>query len=147
MPTARPARFPFPGALFCGLLLIAAGFGVRAGEPAAPETAQPAVASDPCGFYRGQAYGRGIGHMATEMLWACEAISARRAAGMPLGDRLLAVELALERYRAAVISAGQAAFARDRRHGLDGGKREAAKREIAEHTGALAALDAIRAGF
>jgi hypothetical protein len=144
MPTARPARFLVPGALLCGLLLIAAGFGVRAGEPAA---AQPAVASDPCGFYRGQAYGRGIGHMATEMLWACEAISARRGAGMPLGDRLLAVELALERYRAAVISAGQAAFARDRRHGLDGGQREAAKREIAEHTGALAALDAIRAGF
>jgi hypothetical protein len=146
MPNARPARFPFLGALCCGLLLIAAGYGVRAGEPAA-ETAQPAVASDPCGFYRGQAYGRGIGHMATEMLWACEAISARRGAGMPLGDRLLAVELALERYRAAVISAGQAAFARDRRHGLEGGHRDEAKREIAEHTGALAALDAIRAGF
>jgi hypothetical protein len=147
MPNARPAGSPFLRAVFCSLLLITAGFGVRAGEPAAAETAQPAVASDPCGFYRGQAYGRGIGHMATEMLWACEAIHARRGAGMPLGDRLLAVELALERYRAAVISAGQAAFARDRRHGLEGGRRDEAKREIAEHTGALAALDAIRAGF
>jgi hypothetical protein len=147
MPNDSPVRHRFLRALSGGLLLIAGGFSTHAGEPAETAAAQPAVASDPCGFYRAQAYGRGISHMATEMLWACEAIYARRAAGMPLGDRLLAAELALERYRTAVISAGQAAFARDRRHGLEGSHRDHAKREIAEHTGALAALEAIRAGF
>jgi hypothetical protein len=147
MPIDLPSSRSILRTLCCGLLLIATGIFARAGEPAETLPVQRALGSDPCGFYRGQAYGRGIGHMATEMLWACEAISARRTAGMPLGDRLLAVELALERYRAAVISAGQAAFARDRRLGLEGRQRDHAKHEIAEHTGALAALEAIRAGF
>jgi len=103
-----------------------------------------------CTFFRGQAYRRGMVHFATEMLWACEAIATRRAAGMPVGVRLEATEAALQRYRSAVIDAGRTAFAETRLsdagpqvHGLSDGT----KHRIAAETGALAALEAIRNGF
>lgn len=135
------------------VLLVALAIGLspppaRAGEEQG--AAAPAQRSDPCGFYRGQAYGRGLAHFATEMLWACEAIEARRASQMELSERMLAAEAALERYRAAVVAAGAAAFARERaarRGSLRLGAGDAAKAALAESTGTLAALDAIRAGF
>lgn len=121
---------------------------VRAGDEAVLvlRTLRP---SDPCGFYRGQAYGKGMAHFATEMLWACEAIAARRAAGMPLGDRLEAADAAIERYRAAVLAAAMRRFRRSgggvgaTRLGLS----EARTLTLADSAGALVALDGIRAGF
>jgi hypothetical protein len=101
-----------------------------AGAPAAGErlysTLQP---SNPCGFFRDQAWGKGIGHYATEMLWACEAIAMRRGAGLPLGDRLEAVDLALARYHDAVVARPEDAP------------------DLARTTGALDALQAVAAGF
>ncbi len=132
-----------------GLLIALFPLLAGAGENGvSPTTAT--VPSDPCGFYRSQAFGRGLTHYATEMLWACEAIQARRVADMALSDRMLAVEFALERYREAVIAAGAADFTRQRsRMSATGyfGADEAAKAEIAENTGMLAALEAIRSGF
>jgi hypothetical protein len=97
----------------------------------------------PCTFYRGQAYRMGVTHYATEMLWACEEIATRRAAEMPLSDRLLATEHALLAYREALAAA---------RNGPGEGRShlsmsDARKREIAETTGVLAALEAISGGF
>ena len=120
------------------LLTLTAGLA-RAGDDAPRALADRA---HPCTFYRGQAHRMGVAHFATEMLWACEAIAARRAAGMALSDRLLATEFALSAYRQAVAA--------DRE---DGERRsylsmsEVRKREIAEQTGVLAALQAISEGF
>lgn len=102
--------------------------------------------SDPCGFYRTQAFGRGLDHFASEMLWACEAIETRRRAEVPLSDRLVAVAGALDRYRGALIEAGREGYQRDREAGLLG-LSELAKRDLAEATGMLAALEAIRTGY
>lgn len=146
-------RLNIPYCLFAALSAMAAAPPPAvAGEAAAPVIAAqgPGMASDPCGFYRGQAYGRGLDHFLTEMLWACEAIAARRGAGMPLGDRLVAAEVALERYRAAVIAAGAAEFAlgRSARPGaLRLGAADAAKASLAASTGTLTALERIRTGF
>ena len=92
-----------------------------------PSTLAP---SSPCAFFRDRAYGKGLDHPATAMLWACEAIAARRGAGVPLGERLEAVELALGRYRAAVVAAPP--------------EEEPA---VARASGALDALDGVAAGF
>jgi hypothetical protein len=120
-------------------------------DPAAAQ-AQPVAAglaqSDPCQFYRGRAWGRWIAHYTTEMLWACEAITRRRAASVPLGDRLEAAEAALERFRAAVIGTSSAEYARAR--SADQGYFSLSAREqeeIAVQTGAIAALETIRTGF
>lgn len=102
--------------------------------------------SEPCGFYRTQAFGRGLDHFASEMLWACEAIETRRQAAVPLSERLTAAAGALERYRAALIEAGRAGFLHDREAGLLG-LSELAKRDLAERTGTLAALEAISTGY
>ncbi len=145
-------RFASLGRQFALSLAVAAWLGpgpAAAGEDASPPGGLVA-ASDPCGFYRGQAYGRGLMHYATEMLWACETIQARHAAEMSLSARLLAAEAALERYRTAVIATGAAVFARERaaRPGqMRLGAGEEAKAALAESTGTLAALEAIRAGF
>jgi len=119
--------------------------------PAATQTAPVAVGlapSDPCAFFRGRAWGQGIAHYTTEMLWACEAIAVRHAAAMPLSERLRETEAALDRFRDAVVLAGGAAFERSRRLQLRYlGVSPADEREIAERVGVLAALDDIRAGF
>lgn len=125
-------------ALLAGTLAPAAP--VRAGEGTSGTN------TDPCTFYRMQAFGRGLDHFASEMLWACEAIAARRGAAMPLSERLDAMAGALERYRAALIEAGRESYNRDREIGLLG-LSEAAKRDLAERTGTLAALEAIRTGY
>ena len=112
-----------------------------------PELREP---SDPCGFYRGQAYGRGLDHFLTEMLWACEAIAVRRRAEMPLSDRLAAAEQALERYREALIAAGAAVFVHGRSSaasGLQPAANDAVKASLADSTGTLTALEAIRSGY
>jgi hypothetical protein len=133
-------------------LSLAPGPRALAGEEGAP-AASTLGATDPCGYFRGQAYGRGLDHFLTEMVWACETIARRRAAGMPLGDRLLAVEGALERYRTAVVAAGAAGAERLARASAQatGARRpaewEAVKASIAAETGTLAALEAIRSGF
>jgi hypothetical protein len=114
------------------------------------EPVAPSQRSDPCGFYRAQAFGRGLDHFSTEMLWACEAIVARRDADMALGERLAAVELALERYRLAVIAEGAAAFARSRSRVARSAvvtTADTSKAALAESTGALAALESVRAGY
>lgn len=124
---------------------------IAAPPPAVAQSSPLAVGlapSDPCHFYRGRAWGQGIGHYTTEMLWACEAIAVRRAAAIPLSDRLQATEAALDRFREAVILEGGAAFERSRRLQLRYlGVSPADEREIAERVGVLAALDDIRAGF
>jgi hypothetical protein len=136
----------------CALLLGGLFAGGAAAEPGRPALSDQgaAGAETPCVFFRGQAYRQGVVHFASEMLWVCEAIAARRAARMPLGDRLAATEAAMERYRDAVISAGRMAFAETRSsdiapriHGLS----DEAKHRIAAETGALVALEAIREGF
>lgn len=59
--------------------LLAAAYlsGLFAPAATAQEAAGLQRQADPCAFYRGQAYGRGLDHFAAEMLWACEAIAAR----------------------------------------------------------------------
>ena len=108
------------------------GLCLLAGAPAAAGELLGSTlqASSPCGFFRDQAWGKGIGHYATEMLWACEVIASRRGAGLPLGARLEAVERALARYRDALIA----------------GPDDPAP-ELARSTGALDALQAVAAGF
>lgn len=116
---------------------------------ALPSRADEITASthgEPCTFYRTQAFGRGLDHFASEMLWACEAIETRRRAAMPLTERLDAVAGALDRYRDALIEAGRDRYRRDRESGLLG-LNETAKRDLAERTGTLAALEAIRSGY
>jgi hypothetical protein len=124
---------------------------VSPADPSAAQ-AQPVAAglaqSDPCQFYRGRAWGRGITHYTTEMLWACEAITRRRAASVPLGDRLEAAEAALERFRAAVIETSSIEYAGARSGNLGYFSLSAREQEqIAVRTGAIAALDTIRTGF
>jgi hypothetical protein len=137
---------------------LLAAMALPASDPAAQtaphaETQREPVAvvlapSDPCHFYRGRAWGRGISHYTTEMVWACEAIARRRAASVPLGERLLAMEAALERFRTAIVEVGSTRFAQSpsdelRYYGIS----QASQQEIAERTGVLAALEGIRAGF
>ena len=133
---------------FAAALAISAAPGSAGEDRVAPATL--GVQSDMCGFFRAQAYGRGLEHYATEMLWACEAIARRKAADMPLSDRLLAVELALLRYRDEIVASSAAAFRSDRARQHDTGyigTGETIKAQIAESTGMLAALEAIRSGF
>jgi hypothetical protein len=116
-----------------------AALALASAPPAA--AGESAAAAKPCGFFRSQAYGKGIGHFATEMLWACETIAVRRAAAVPLGDRLEATDAALARYREAVIAAASRARFRS------GGFGETDKAALAEATGALTALSAISACY
>lgn len=128
-----------------------AAFGPSFTPPASAEGRAIRGTIDPaCTFFRGQAYRRAVVHFATEMMWVCETIAQRRAARIALGDQLLATETAMRQYRDAVIAAGRVAFAETRSsdaapriHGLS----DDAKRRLAEETGALLALDAIRDGF
>ena len=103
-----------------------------------------------CVFFRSQAYSRGVYDFAAEMLAACEEIARRRAASSPLSDRLIATEAMLNDYREALIAAGAEAFARKRQGGeapWSLGLSDAEKYAIADATGALLALEAIRLGF
>lgn len=144
----RYARTVSAAALL-GLGLASMGLAGEAAPTDQPRlgTLEPASA---CTFFRGQAYRKGLAHFATEMLWACETIAERGVARMPLNARLAATEAAMRRYREAVIAAGRTAFAETRMqdvaprtHGLT----DATKLRIAEESGVLAALEAIRGGF
>ncbi len=135
------------------VLVVAAGAAAdtaRAGGPQAPAGAPDQLhqVQDDCGFYRSTAFGKGLTHFATEMLWACEAIQARRRAGMALSARLAHAEERFDAYRRAVVAASvadldQARHERRIRLGIG----EAEKHALAESTGALLALEAIRSGF
>lgn len=106
--------------------------------------------ADPCRFFRGQAAREPLTHYSRDMLWACEEIARRRTAGLPLGDRLKATEAMLATYRDAVVAAGTEAFARKGRAGQPPwalGLSEEEKYQIADSTGALLVLEAIRGGF
>jgi hypothetical protein len=135
--------------LLTTLIALAALAADRA--PASAQSAPVAAAigpSDPCDFFRGRAWGQGIGDYTTEMVWACEAIAARQAASVPLGPRLAEMAAALERFRAAVIDTGQSTFGeslrlRSRHLGVSRDRQH----EIAAQTGVLAALQAIQTGF
>ncbi len=142
---------PVFASLFAALVSCGAPSSASAGEGTTPaQSARVSSQSDPCVFFRSQAYGRGLSHFATEMLWACEAVARRRAADMTLSERMLAVELALARYHAEVVSAGRSSSAPSRARDMDIGyvtTSEGLKARIAESTGTLAALEAIRLGF
>lgn len=117
--------------------------------PAAPAPAQETTlaASDPCAFFRSRAWGKGLDDPATEMFWACEAIVARRAADIPLSDRLAAAEAALERFRGAVHDASAEAFVNRTRGFATLGLAPSRERDLAEASGVIAALEAIRERF
>ena len=117
-------------------LVLALGLPAHAGEPVGSRSQDVGVA---CGFFRNQAFGKGLGHYATEMLWACETIARRRAGERPLGDRLEATDAALNRYRDAVIAEARRARAAP--------FTERDKQTLAEATGALVALSGIAEGF
>ena len=144
-------------AVIMACLTAAAPGAANAGEGGLPgfERDGPAMVAarndgDPCVFFRSQAYSRGVYDFAAEMLAACEEIARRRASSSPLGDRLIATEAMLNDYRAALIAAGAEAFARKRRGGeapWSLGLSDAEKYAIADATGALLALEAIRLGF
>jgi hypothetical protein len=135
---------------------VAVGLAALASTAASAEpqadrlVGQMAQETDPCRFFRGQALAQGIADYAREMLWACEEISRRRAAQIPLGDRLEATGYRLDAYRAAILAAGSAAFARGGQPGLPPrlfGLSDDEKLAIADATGTLLALEAIRHGF
>jgi hypothetical protein len=145
-----PARAAAAG-LILALAVVASG--PAASEPAAPGTAtadaaQDAALAELCGYYRGQARGQGLHHYTTEALWACEALAARRAAGMPLSDRMLAVAHALEQFREAMDEERAARYPRTGGPGVPlRVARERAREIVAEESGILAALEAVRTGF
>ncbi len=117
---------------------------LRADEATSPVVLTTLKPSSPCGFFRAQAWGKGLDSPATEMLWACEAIATRRAAGIPLGIRLEATELALDRYREALHAATKGGFSATSGRGPTAFyPSDSEKRQIADTTGVLAALTAI----
>jgi hypothetical protein len=140
MTAPRPARLL--AALLAGCLAIPALAGESVSE--AGSTLRPA---DPCLFFRGQAYKRSIDDFTTEMLLACEVIARRRAAGVPLSDRLTATEAMLETYREAVLAARPDTFDGSGTLRWELGLTAAQKHAIADETGMLLALEAIRHGF
>ena len=106
-------RSPSRSRLLAALLAaLARHASALAGETASVRRRRNAARplGDPCLFFRGQAYRRAIDDFATEMLLACEAIARRRAAGVPLSDRLIATEAMLQTYREAVLSARPETF-------------------------------------
>ena len=141
----------------CAAVAVAIGLAALASTAASAELhadrldgRQMTQETDPCRFFRGQALARGLADYTREMLWACEEISRRRAAQIPLGDRLEATGERLDAYREAIIAAGSAAFAREGRPGLPPrsfGLSDDEKLAIADATGTLLALEAIRRGF
>ncbi|MEM8570880.1 MAG: hypothetical protein AAGG56_08205 [Pseudomonadota bacterium] len=110
----------------------------------------PQVKSDPCLFYRSQAWRQGVSHYAQEMLLSCEAITNRRQAGIELSDRLLAAEHALKEYRSRVIARAVRHYRSDEMPRSDTGHHrvsEEEKRKIAEESGVLLAMEGLSSGF
>ncbi len=129
-------------------LLLAGALLAPPGPAAAEAAEEDAALAQLCGYLRSQARGQGIDHYTTEALWACEALAARRAAGMPLSDRMLAVAFALEQFREAMAEERAARYPRTRGPGISTRvARERARAIVAEESGMLAALEAVRTGF
>lgn len=131
-------------------ILFAAMAASTLAPPAAPQATPTSLfaASDPCDFYRHRAWGQGIGHYTMEMSWACEAIATRRRASVPLGERLEAMAVALERFRAGFAEAAGAGdrdmYRLQMRHVRMSPEAQLA---LAEETGVMSALAAIQSGF
>jgi hypothetical protein len=135
-------------ALATAAALVAAP--AAAGERADDGRASALRHTDPCTFYRSQAWQKGLDHFAQDMLWSCEVINRRRSVGMPLSDRLRAAEAALDVYRAEVVRRARLRFREDRARGADPFHRRITddeKRRIAAETGALKALAALSTGY
>ncbi len=140
---------------FSAMAAAAAGIGPGPELPGFDRDGPEATVSvyapgDDCGFFRDQAADQALTHYSQDMLWACEAIARRRAAGMLLGDRLLATQAMLATYRDAVRAAGADAFVRKGREGLPPWMLSLSadeKYRIADATGALLVIEAIRDGF
>jgi hypothetical protein len=127
----------------------AASDGVRPAAAARPDAAGPLSDGTDCVFFRWQALDKGLRDPATEMLWACQAILSRRAAGFKVGDRLGAAEFALDAYRAAVAAAERERGAAAARIGFAHRPQlqEAELRRLAEESGAALAIEALRDGY
>jgi hypothetical protein len=147
-PGTVPRRSPMRLALLAFLMLAAGGPAPAAAETETQPVAARSNGADPCNFYRVRARGKGINHYLTEVVWACEMVVQRRETGVGMSERMVAVEFALEQYREALVE--------DRRNprvpaGLRGtalrAAQEAERDRIAEESGMLAALEAIRLGF
>jgi hypothetical protein len=131
--------------------------GVRAGEASPPrfDSDRPTVEmtldpTDSCRFFREQAARKALEHYTRDMLWACEEIARRRSVGLPLGDRLLATQLMLDTYREAVTNARSEVVARNGRTGMPTwalALSDDDKYRIADSSGSLLVLEAIRNGF
>jgi hypothetical protein len=147
------------------IFAVAAAIGVsatlapyaRAGEASSPrfESDGPAITtsldpSETCRFFRGQTLRKALDHYTRDMLYACEEIARRRSVGMPLGDRLVATQAMLDTYREAVDAAGSAAVAQHAESGIPSwalALSDEEKYRIADATGSLLVLEAIRNGF
>lgn len=132
-------------------ILLAAVLSFPAPSGRAEDAARPVVLttlkpSDPCSFFRGQAWGQGLKHFSHEMLWSCEAIEARRGAGIALSERLDVAARALDAYRTALVAAAAREF-RDLRAAGDSAATmrvsPTEKTRIAQETGALDAIAAL----
>jgi hypothetical protein len=132
-------------------ILLAAVLSVPAPSGRAEDAAQPVVLmslkpSDPCSFFRGQAWGQGLNHFSQDMLWSCEAIEARRGAGIALSDPLDIVASALDAYRTALVAAAGREFRNLRAAGGSAAIMQVSpteKTRIAQETGALDAIAAL----
>jgi hypothetical protein len=145
----RPARAFAALALTRALAALAlTGALLAPPGPAASDALHEAAFGDLCGYYRSQARGQGLDHYTTEALWACQALAARKAAGMPLSDRMQAVAFALEQFREAMAEERAARYPRTGGPGVPTRvARERAREIVAEESGMLAALEAVRTGF
>lgn len=141
---------------FLSALLLTAPLtsAMLAASPAATDTLPSSRVAgqpiDPCLFYRSQAWQHGLGHFSRNMLLSCEAIAARRQAGMHLSDRLVAAEAALEAYRSGVIAAALHHFEENLAFGCNSFLSRVSEEEksaIAKHSGALGAMEALDAGY
>jgi hypothetical protein len=129
---------------------VVAGLAVDPSPAMAEGDPVPAAARsvDPCAFFRQRMRGHGLDHWWVEVVWACQEVTRRRAAGMAMSDRLLAVEFALARFREAVSRDRAERVARPGPRGESFRAEQAAAVErLAEETGMLAALEGIRQGF
>jgi hypothetical protein len=146
-PGETPMR-PFACLLAAFAVVVTPAAPLRADEPDPQLVLTTLSPTNPCGFFRNQAFGKGLSDPATEMLWACQEIATRRAAEIPLGVRLEATELALMRYREALLVASRGSYATDSGRGPTSTYPSASdKHAIAETTGVLAALMAISGGY
>ncbi len=154
---AHVSSSPFVFAVLAHLLLFTpavwagADENARSGFDRDGTVALPTTSlGDPCLFFRGQIHERGLRAFAYDMLLVCEEIARRRDAGVRLTDRLQASEETFQTYHQAVVAAGRAERTGGT-HRYSGapwsGLSSEEKVAIADATGALLVLEAMREGF